>query len=275
MKLNHQIHNLTLYKDINDFLEAYSLRLIDELGERIIGIYLTGSLSYGDFNINRSDIDITNIISRKLVDDEIQLIKEFHTNLENDFPKWSQRMECTYTPIKMLANTMPPAEPRPWYYGNEKKLYEEAPYGNEWIINKYLLYKHAIPLMGTDFKNLTNKVDIKEVQKACIRDVTSEWKPKLNDDEYFKDSHRASYFVLNLCRILYTLLNKQTRTKKESSNWIKNEFNEWKYIIELVQNWEYGKEMNKQKLIRDFANFVFNKIEETDLYNDLQKLKKL
>ena len=56
---------------------------------------------------------------------------------------------------------------------------------------------------------------------------------------------------------------------------MKNEFNEWKYIIELAQNWEYGKEMSKQKLIRDFANFVFNKIEETDLYNDLQKLKKL
>jgi len=267
MKFNDKIENITEYKEINEFVYNYTSGLVEILGQKIVGIYLTGSLSYGDFDINSSDIDITNIIDKEMTRAEIENIKQFHIGLEKDFPKWSERMECTYTPIAMLRNTLPPIHPRPWYYGMKKHLYEEASYGNEWIINKYLLYKNAIELYGPGFKDLTQEVSIIEVQKACIRDINAEWKPKLNDDEYFKDSHNESYFVLNLCRILYTVLNKKAGTKKESSNWVKSKFNEWKYIIELAQNWEYGKEINNQKLISEFANFVFNKIDKTDLYN--------
>jgi hypothetical protein len=35
----------------------------------------------------------------------------------------------------MLPSVLPPAEPRPWW--GFDVLYDSAPYGNEWIINKY------------------------------------------------------------------------------------------------------------------------------------------
>jgi hypothetical protein len=271
MKINPRIHQLTEYHEINNFLEAYTLRLLNILEQKIVGVYLTGSLSYGDFNIHSSDIDITNITTLKLNTKEIASIKHLHAIIENDFPKWSGRSECSYTPIDMLQNTLPPAKPRPWYDGTQKHFYEEAPYGNEWIINKYLLYAHAIPLAGSDFRAITNAVNIKEVQKACIRDIQTEWKPKINDQEYLSNSHYASYFVLNLCRIIYTVLIAHTGTKKQSSAWAQKQFPQLDTLIRSAREWEYGKEMTNQKMIIDFARFVFQQIEETDLFKELNK----
>ena len=119
----------------------------------------------------------------------------------------------------MLKNILPPKESRPYY--NNEIFYDEAPYGNEWIINNYLLYKHAIPLIGPDFKTLTNPIDIIEVQKACIRDLFQEWEPKIIDVEWLDNSHYQSYLVMNLCRILYTVSCGTTGTKKVSAAWVK------------------------------------------------------
>ena len=126
------------------------------------------------------------------------------------------RLECSYTPIDMLKNILPPKEPRPYYGGGI--FYDEAPYGNEWIINNYLLYEHGITLIGPDFKKLTTPIDIIEVQKACIRDLFQEWEPKITDFEWLDNSHYQSYLVMNLCRILYTVMCGVTGTKKTRLN---------------------------------------------------------
>ena len=39
--------------------------------------------------------------------------------------------------VDMLPCVMPSTGASTWYWGGDCTLYEEAPYGNEWIINKY------------------------------------------------------------------------------------------------------------------------------------------
>ncbi|MGI4776219.1 MAG: hypothetical protein ACRYE9_04805 [Janthinobacterium lividum] len=81
-------------------------------------------------------------------------------------------MECSYLPVDMLINISPPLSPRPYY--NNSTLFTKAHYGNEWLINKYLLYQHGIPLVGPVFRQLVEKINVEEVQKACIRDLFEE-----------------------------------------------------------------------------------------------------
>jgi predicted nucleotidyltransferase len=230
-----RITNLTPYPEINEILLSIVGEITGILFDNLCGVYLTGSLSYGDFNENSSDIDITVILNNPASPEELRRIKEFHIQLEKDFEKWVKRLECTYIPSEMLANILPPTEPRPWYCGFESFLYEKAPFGNEWIINNYLLYMYAIPLFGPDFKELTGPIKIEEVQKACIRDLFVEWKPKINNFAYL-NSHYQSYLVLNLCRILYTVLHKATGSKKTSAEWVKQELDpQWKDLIEKAE----------------------------------------
>ena len=179
------------------------------------------------------------MLNRPISTEKLKIIAQLHKQLEQKFEVWSKRLECTYTPIDMLSNIKPPSQPRPWYWGGEKKLYLEATYGNEWIINNYLLYHHAISLFGPDFKTLMKPVDKLEVQKACIRNLFTEWISKKNDPDYFSNSHYTAYFILNLCRILYTVICKQVGDKPTASSWVKGSFdNQWKDLIHQAQAWK-------------------------------------
>jgi len=181
-----------------------------------MGLYLSGSLSYGDFNPAKRDIDLTVILSRGPIAEELELIKDLHKKIEKKDQTWAKRIECSYIPIDMLRNISPPNIPRPYY--NCGTFFNEAHYVNEWIINNYLLYEHGITLIGTQFKELIKAIDIVEVQKACIRDLFQEWVTKTTDsvclDEpvsglYHSKSmscfifyHVASYWLKNSCCIM-------------------------------------------------------------------------
>ncbi|HBG74989.1 MAG: hypothetical protein A2X25_07190 [Chloroflexi bacterium GWB2_49_20] len=267
-----RIRKITPYQEINEILFTFTEGIINIFNDNLCGVYLTGSLSYGDFNENSSDIDLTVILRKPVSSKELERVKEFHVRLEKKHEKWAKRLECTYTPIDMLASILPPGEPRPWFCGEISFLYEEAPYGNEWIINNYLLYHFAIPLIGQDFKELMGPIDIEEVQKACIRDLFVEWEPKINNPGYLKNSHYQSYLILNLCRILCTVLHKTTGSKKVSAEWVKQEFGlPWKDLIELAENWQYGKEMDERDMTMDFINFAINEISKTVLFEELRE----
>lgn len=161
----------------------------------------------------------------------------------------------------MLQNIFPPKTPRP--YIGEGIFYPEAPYGNEWIIDQYLLYKHGISLIGPDFKTMVQPISIEDVRDACVRDLLEEWQPKIADSTYLENSHYQSYVILNLCRILYTVLCHSTATKKASAAWVRCELApQWNSLIQTAENWQYGKEINLTEETKEFIQFVVNMIKE-------------
>src|SRR4051812_1595326 len=93
---------ITPYSDINEILLSVSDNIKNILGQNLIGLYLFGSLSYSDFNPDSSDIDIVAILNKPLAQQELQLIKRFHQRIKDKYPKWADRLECSYTPLGML-----------------------------------------------------------------------------------------------------------------------------------------------------------------------------
>ena len=55
------------------------------LTKKLIGLYLFGSLTYGDFNPDSSDIDLVAIINQPLNHDELDHIKQLHKQIEEHF----------------------------------------------------------------------------------------------------------------------------------------------------------------------------------------------
>jgi predicted nucleotidyltransferase len=246
--------------EIFEFISHYKNMLLENCSDKIIGIYLFGSLAYGGFDKGRSDIDIVVITKTLLKGFELDTVKNIHKKLEAINQKWSKRFEASYTSIDMLKEINPPKDPRP-YYG--EIFYDEATYGNEWLINNYLLYNYGITIYGPEFKTLINKpINIKEVQEACIKDFYKEWKPKINDNEWLSNSHYQSYIVLNICRILYTINRMELTSKQKSCEWVKNNYTEWKELIEEAERWNYEKTMNRKNEVNNFIKFAGKIIEE-------------
>ncbi len=232
----------------------YSLR------DNLVGTYLTGSLTYGDFVETRSDIDLAVVAHKPLSETELESIKLLHLAIESQFPKWHQRIECSYIPEQLLSCVLPPEEPRPWWgFG---VLYEAAPYGNEWIINQYFLWKCSIPIAGPEFRSLVQPVQIGDVQNACIRDLIQEWVPKSEDPAWLDNPHYQSYLVLNLCRIIYTVLNSDAGSKATAASWVKNAYPAWAKLIESALGWQWGESMHHKQESIDFINFAVDLIGE-------------
>ena len=100
------------------------------LGKKIDGLYLSGSLAYGDFVPERSDIDLQAVVRSPLTEDELRSVEELHRQVEERRPQWANRIECSYVPLELMRELTPPVVPRPWWgFGT---LYAQAPAGNEW-----------------------------------------------------------------------------------------------------------------------------------------------
>jgi len=268
-KNTSHIDKLTPYKDVSEILQFFPSGIAVIFGKNLTGIYLTGSLSYGAFHYDRSDIDITVILNNPISPAELEAIKSLHKQIETKFNKRAKRLDCTYTPLEMLPSILPPKKPRPWYWGGEGILYEEAPYGNEWIINNYLLYNYSIPQFGPDFKELTSQIEIEEVQKASIRDLFTEWEPKITCKEWLDDSHNESYLTLNLCRILYTVMCKSAGSKDTATSWVKSKYVAWADLIDSADQWHDGIELNIREKTIGFISFVIDQVSKTEIYYQL------
>ena len=257
------IKKLTPYQDINDLLADWVEGVKNILGENVVGLYLFGSLTYGDFVPERSDIDLQAVVQHLQNEKELKLIGQLHEDLNERYPAWKGRVECSYVPIYFLHEILPPKTPRPWW--GFDTLYEAAPAGNEWIINHYFLFKHGVALHGPDFNTLIQPPDIHEVQKASARDLFKEWEPKIMDTQWLANSHHQSYLVLNLCRILQTVVSGKPGSKKVAAEWTKASYPYWKSLIEEAEQWKYGKEIKRSDDVIRFIKFSICKVNETSL----------
>jgi hypothetical protein len=255
--------HLTPYPAINKVLAEWADALKRLLRERIVGLYLSGSLTYGDFLPERSDIDLQAVVWSPLTEDELRSVEQLHRQIEKRCPQWANRIECSYVPLELMKELTPPAKPRPWWgFGT---LYAEAPAGTEWIINHYLLSKHGIALEGPDFNELIPPIDIHLVRQASARDLFQEWVPKVDDAAWLSNSHYQSYLVLNLCRILHTVILCQPVSKKVAGDWAKAVYPQWKSLIEEAEQWQYGREMKRQTAAVAFLRFAVERVNETKL----------
>lgn len=262
-KVNLKLKHKTPYSDINDLLLFWGGGVYAGLGEKVVGLYLTGSLTYGDFVLKRSDVDLCVVVKQALSVAELESIKRLHIETEQRYPHWAKRVECSYLPIDLVHEVLPPKTPRPWW--GHGVLYEEAPYGNEWIINQYFLYTSGVALMGPEYRTLVSHVDLKEVQKASARDLFREWEPKIRNSGSLADSHDQSYVVLNLCRILYTVVQGEAGSKKTAGAWVKAAYPQWKSLIEEADDWGYETEMNRIEDVTAFIRFAVETVNQTHL----------
>ena len=242
----------TKYANVDEYLIELSHRVKEILANNIVGICLYGSLTYDDFVPGRSDIDLLVIVKESVAHEQFKKLQEMHQELERLFPAWTGRVECSYTPQAMFSSTVPPGD-RPYWGEGEWYM---ATYGNEWIINNYLLQEHGIALYGSPFSSICPRLTIQDVQEACKRDLVKEWKPKLYDDKWLENPHYQSYLVLNLCRILHTIENAKASSKNVSAAWVIEKYPQWKELITIALAWKYGQEMNMNQQAKEFLQFV-------------------
>ena len=129
-------NRVTPYPEINKILDLLLSNASAVLGNQLVGMYLYGSLSSGDFNLETSDIDFLVVTTSSLSDKTIAELESMHHRLWKSGLKWAAKLEGSYIPKRDIRRHDPRSGPCPTV--NEGQFYLDQR-GSDWIIQRHVI----------------------------------------------------------------------------------------------------------------------------------------
>ena len=238
-------------------IEALLGRLTDEIRrnayEALVGLYVYGSLVAGDFDKNRSDIDLLAVVNTDIEDEFFGRLERMHARFVEDHPAWEDRIEVAYVPAPALWNfrtetgriaVISPGEPL-----------HLKPGGRDWLLNWYMVRQVGVTLYGPPPHTLIPEISQSEFVETA-REHAEWWKGRVYE---MSTPGAQSYAVLTLCRALYTNTHGVQASKKQAALWAKAYLPQWAPLIQQSLDWlgERGEEESSdQERFHDTVRFV-------------------
>jgi hypothetical protein len=253
--------NPTAYADINELLEVLLSSMQKILGQKLVGLYLYGSLVIGDFDPTISDIDLVAALASDLDDKEFEALHKMHVDFAHQHKEWDDRIEVCYISLAALQTVktgtshvanISPGEP---FHIRETSI--------EWLISWYVVRETSITLFGPAPKTIIEPIS-KEEFIEVIRTHTKAWY------EWIHDMHNRTsqaYAILTMCRALYTLKYGEQVSKKQAALWAKQEFPERALLIDNAYAWREAwrdEDVDHDATFEDTLRFVRFMIRECE-----------
>ena len=201
------------------------------LDSRLIGLYLTGSLVYGDYDPGVSDIDLTAVLTCDLTEPEFRALKQMHHDLATRFPAWDDRIEVCYVPASALKNVrtdlrrianISAGEPFHW-----------TQLRPEWLVNWYDLRQQGQIVTGPDPSQVIAPIARDEFVQCLVEHARS-WN---NWIDHMTRRQQQAYAILSMCRALYGVEFQRQVSKREAAIWAAERVPEWADLIRQVMQW--------------------------------------
>ena len=221
----------TAYPDVNRILDILLSQMRQILRERLVGLYLYGSLTTGDFDLHTSDIDLLAATLSDLNDTEFEDLQEMHRALARDNKAWDDRVEVAYLSASALRTfrvhrsnmvVISPGEP---FHTKEA--------GVEWLQNWYLVRESGVALFGPSAKTIILPITQDEFIEA-VRDYAAELGEKIIG---VRDRKGQAYAILTMCRALYTRKNGERVSKRQAALRAQGEMPQWSRLIQSALEW--------------------------------------
>jgi predicted nucleotidyltransferase len=223
---------LTPYPDINSFLDTLLLQLKTILGDRLIGVYLFGSLVWGDFEYGSSDIDLLVVTSSDITNNEFDKLDYMQKELAKTYTHAKEGMiEIAYLSENALQTFKTKRSQIAIISPGKPFQINEA--GKDWLMNWYLVQEKALTLFGPPPKTLIAPT----TREEFIQAVRAHTNALRNWIDGVHDRPSQAYAILTLCRAYYTSKNGEQTSKKRASQWTAKEFPQWSTLIENALKW--------------------------------------
>ena len=223
----------TPYIDINALLEQILSRMQTILGNKLIGLYVFGSLVTGDFDYDSSDIDLIAATSTELNEEEIERLKLMHQDIALQEKAWDDRIEVGYISVENLKKSQ---SHFPLALISPGEAFHVTEADSAWIINRYVLREKGITLFGPPPKILVDPIPQVELMHA-VQKFIREWREWITNMEIIRPRKYQAYAILTACRALYTSRQGKFVSKKQAALWAEKELPEWSSLIRRALIW--------------------------------------
>jgi predicted nucleotidyltransferase len=222
---------LTPHPDIDELLEDLLHRIRQILGQKLVGLYLYGSLVTGDYDRGVSDFDLLAATRTEIDGEEFDGLQELHLDLVKNHPEWDNRVEVAYMPVAGLA-TFKIKESRMAVISPGEPFHFKGA-GKEWLINWWQVRERGLVLYGPDPKTLIGPISHQEFLDV-VREHAQHWREWVAD---FRSRKGQAYARLTLCRALYAAVNGEQVSKRRAALWARDCLPEQARLIEQALEW--------------------------------------
>jgi predicted nucleotidyltransferase len=227
-----QTNNPTAYPEVNQLLGVLRTSIREVLGDHLVGMYLDGSLTSGDFD-TASDIDFLVVTDIEVAGELFSTLQVMHDRVAETDPRWGVELEGSYIPQAAIRRYDPAQAMHPNLERGKAERLKMVHHDEDWIIHYHVVRERGIPLFGPDPKTLIDPVSSEDLRQAMRRTLDKWWGPFLADPTQLKRRGYQSYAVLTMCRICYTLATGEVASKSDAARWAKNSLGDrWKPLID-------------------------------------------
>jgi len=222
---------VTPYTDINALLDSLLMHMQNILRQKLVGLYLYGSLVSGDFDHESSDIDVLAATSSDINDKEFVDLQKMHDDLIANNKKWDDRIEIAYLSAGALKTFKSRTSKIAIISPGEPFHVKEA--GNDWLINWYMVREKGITLFGPSSKTLIDPISKEEFIHA-VQAQTKDWAQWIYRMQQRKSQ---AYAILTMCRALYAYKHGEQVSKKQAALRAAKELPLWSALIKNALLW--------------------------------------
>jgi hypothetical protein len=232
----------TPYEEVNTILLVLLTNIQAILGPQLVGLYLYGSLSLGDFDPASSDIDFLAVTEEDLSEEALEQLRAMHATIASSGLPYATRLEGSYIPRQALRRYDPTNARHPTI-GTDWP-FQVGLHGSNWILERQIVREHGVIVCGPSPQTLIDPVPPQEVRAAVCEQLKNSWQPRLNDRDWLRPRHYQAFAVLTLCRALYTLQHGTVSSKPQAAAWTQEVYPQWRPIIEKALTWRSQHEID-------------------------------
>lgn len=247
--------NIIAPLEVKNLLEVFGSEVRDILREKLIGIYVFGSVVMGDFSEYQSDVDFVVLLDAPLKLADGKKLQSLHKKL--CAIKFGDRLEGEYVAISALRE------------GGVKGRVARCEKGELTLNvkseitakNVFDLRENAIVLYGPDPKSIFPRVPKRLVTEALLENLM-EANKELKCRK-IEDPNQLSSGILDVCRILYALKSGGITSKTKAAIWaLKILPEKWKPMVKHALAIRSGKKCKNGKtlsvMLPQFVAYVLN-----------------
>ncbi len=243
-----------------DILDTISLQYQEILGDKLVGIYVHGSIAFGCFNWNTSDIDFLVVVNDKLTLNEKELLIKRLIALEDSAPNKGFEMSVV---LDSVVNPFSYPTPYELHFGNEylKDAKKELRHfcmnmnGVDKDLASHIIVIHTcgVTLYGEEINKVFGIVKKEYVVDSNYNDI-KDAKNRIHDNPV--------YYILNLCRFLAYLEDGVVLSKVDGGLWvITNRSIGYDNVIQnAIDSYQKNAEFREKKDVMAFVDAVFDDI---------------
>ena len=181
-------------------------------------MYFDGSVALGDFDPDRSDIDLVAVTEHRLSDSATAGLAALHEALARSSPTWGEEIEVFYVSKHDLdQHAVENRNVHSYVERGTGGLLRTRPFGLGWPVHLRVLSQHGITITGPDIRGLVVPVPDEALRHFAVLAAENRLRLYRKDQALLARPGARAFAVLTACRMLHTFRTGNVVPKMEAA----------------------------------------------------------